>query len=196
MTRHILEGYSLKLCFSSKSMRWRFHLNLSVASDFSLLCCLNFFKQIRGYHVILLVGWNFSVKLFYFSRCDPILITHHVYWASEGGLSPPDVSHLCWDGLLTGFTGHHGKAPHSVQETSHRDQAERAALLRELCELRPPGGQQDNNTHTHTNSEVMMKLLYYSMTPTVVQRVLFYDLMICYSPSMSHFTTMDRCFTS
>lgn len=52
--------------------------------------------------------------------------------------SPPDVSHLSWDRLLTGFTGHHCEAPQSVQETSHGDETERAAFLWELRELGPP----------------------------------------------------------
>lgn len=62
-------------------------------------------------------------------------------------LWPPDISHLCWDGLLTGFTGHHGKTPNSIEESSHRDQVEGTALLRELCELRPPEAQHNLIKH-------------------------------------------------
>lgn len=58
-------------------------------------------------------------------------------------LSPPDVRHLCGDGLLARFTGRHGKAPQGVEKAPHGDQAEGAALLWELCELGPPGAERE-----------------------------------------------------
>lgn len=76
---------------------------MSMASYFSLLCCLNLF-----------LSQSFHKTLVYKNK------PHHVCRPLGGGsFSPPDVSHLCWDGLLTGVTGHHGEAPQSVQETSH-----------------------------------------------------------------------------
>lgn len=66
--------------------------------------------------LIILIICLYKVILLLF--CFAIVVTLHSVVISSR-LSPPNVSHLCWDGLLTGFTGHHGKAAHSVQEPPH-----------------------------------------------------------------------------
>lgn len=70
-------------------------------------------------------------------------------------VSPPDVCHLFWDGYLTGFCGHPGKAPYGIHGAPYWDQIEGAAFLRKLCELRPPG-----EKLTHGNIMIPSPALY------------------------------------